>query len=234
MAHQLHAESGIAVEAFRADLADRQDVARVAARIEDATRPIDMLVNNAGAGLRTPLASPDVAAHEHAFTVMCWAVLVLGGAAARSMRGRGGTIITLSSLQTYLATGAYAANKAWVTAYSQSLAVELRGTRISVTAVLPGWVRTEWHARAGVDRSSLPTFLWIDPDVVARIALRDARRGKVISIPTVRYRVIGWFVRHLPGSAVRRISASISSGRNEAATTEGIASEPLVMKTEKP
>ncbi len=232
MASELHAKSGITVEALAADLANRNDVARVAARIEDASRPIDILINNAGAGLRTQLASTDVAAHERAFTVMCWAVLVLGGAAARAMQGRGGTIINLSSLQTYLATGAYAANKAWVTAYSQSLAVELRGTGIVVTAVLPGWVRTEWHARAGVERSSLPGFLWIEPDVVARIALRDARRGKVVSIPTVRYRVLGWIVRRLPSSVVRRISASISSSRNEAATSQGDASEPLVLKTE--
>ncbi len=130
MASDLHAEFGIEVETLRADLADRADLARVAVRVEDEARPIDLVVNNAGAGLRTQLSSPDVAAHEHAFAVMCWAVLVLGGAAARAMRGRGGTIINLSSLQTYLATGAYAANKAWVTAYSQSLAVELRGTGI--------------------------------------------------------------------------------------------------------
>ena len=142
-AERLHADSGINVETISADLSDRADVARVAARIEDAEHPIDLLVNNAGEGFRTALASADVAAHEHAFDVMCRAVLVLGGAAARSMSGRRGTIINISSLQTYLATGAYAANKAWVTAYSQSLAVELRGTEIGVTVVLPGWVRTE-------------------------------------------------------------------------------------------
>lgn len=216
-AANLYASTGINVETMAADLADRRDVERVAARIEDPERPIDIVVNNAGAGLRTALASPDVAAHDHAFEVMCRAVLVLGGAAARAMRERGsGSIITISSLQTYLATGAYAANKAWVTAYSQSLAVELRGTGVTSTVVLPGWVRTEWHERAGVQRSSLPEFLWTNPDDVVRIALRDARKGKVVCIPTVRYRVIGWIVRHLPGSAVRRISASISAGRDEA------------------
>lgn len=215
-ASELHASTGINVETIVADLADRTDVARVAARIEDPDRPIDILVNNAGAGIRTALASPDHAAHDHAFEVMCRAVLVLGGAAARAMRARGsGSIITVSSLQTYFATGAYAANKAWVTAYSQSLSVELRGTGVTSTVVLPGWVRTEWHERAGVQRSSLPNFLWTDPDDVVRIALRDARRGKVVCIPTVRYRVLGWIARHLPSSAVRKISAAISAGRDE-------------------
>jgi short-subunit dehydrogenase len=214
-AAELHAAWGINVETLSADLASRADVKRVVARIEDAERPIDMLVNNAGFGVHTPLTAVDTSHHEHAFEVMCRAVLVLGGAAGRSMRGRGGTIINISSLQTYLATGSYAAIKAWVTAFSQSLSVELRGSGVTVTAVLPGWVRTEWHERAGVRRSSLPGFLWSEPDTVVRIALRDARRGRVVSIPTVRYRVLGWFARHLPLRTIRWISAGISSSRTE-------------------
>jgi short-subunit dehydrogenase len=188
-------------------------------RIEDPEHPIGLLVNNAGFGVHTPLTSADTSHHEHAFDVMCRAVLVLGGAAGRSMKGRGGTIINISSLQTYLATGSYAAIKAWVTAFSQSLAVELRGTGVTVTAVLPGWVRTEWHERAGVQRSSLPGFLWSEPDTVVRLALRDALRGKVVSIPTVRYRVLGWFARHLPLRTTRWISAGISSSRRSEQTS---------------
>jgi short-subunit dehydrogenase len=218
VAERLHADSGIHVETISADLAMASDVARVASRIEDPERPITVLVNSAGFGVHTSLIDPDISRHDEAFAVMCRAILVLSGAAGRSMRDRGGAIINISSLQTYLATGSYAAIKAWVTAYSQSLAVELRGTAVTVTAVLPGWVRTEWHERAGVRRSSLPAFLWIEPEVVVRAALRDSARGKAISIPTVRYRVLGWFIRHLPGSATRAISARISSTR----TTESI------------
>ncbi|CAN5265307.1 SDR family NAD(P)-dependent oxidoreductase [soil metagenome] len=218
-AAELHAAWGINVETISADLAEHPDVAAVVARIEDPTRPVDLLINNAGFGVHTPLTAADTSHHEHALEVMCRAVLVLGGAAGRTMRARGaGTVINVSSLQTYLATGSYAAIKAWVTAFSQSLSVELRGTGVTVTAVLPGWVRTEWHERAGVRRSSLPAFLWSEPETVARIALRDARRGRVVSIPTLRYRVLGWFARHLPLRTVRWISAGISSGRT--GTTE--------------
>jgi hypothetical protein len=215
-AAELHAASGIHVETLRADLADRADVARVASRIEDPTRPIDLLVNNAGIAVPAALTATDTSPHEQAFEIMCRAVLVLGAAAGRTMKGRGGTIINISSLQSFLATGSYGAIKAWVTAYSQGLAVELRGTGVTVTAVLPGWVRTEWHERAGVRRSTLPSWLWTEPDVVARIALRDANRGRVICIPTVRYRVLGWFARHLPLRTIRWISAGISSSRSEA------------------
>jgi len=214
-AAELHAASGINVETISADLADRADVARVVARITDPEHPLDILINNAGFGVHTSLLATNTSHHEHAFEVMCRAVLVLGGAAGRSMKVRGGTIINISSLQTYLATGSYGAIKAWVTAFSQGLSVELRGTGVTVTAVLPGWVRTEWHERAGVRRSSLPGFLWSEPETVARIALRDARRGKVVSIPTLRYRVLGWFARHLPLRTIRRISAGISSSRTD-------------------
>ena len=225
-AERLHAASGIRVETIRADLADLRDVQRVALRLGSAGHPVEVLVNNAGIGLRAPLVSTDTAAQQHAFDVMCRAVLVLGGAAAAAMRERGaGSIITISSLQTYLATGGYAAIKAWVTAWSQSLSVELRGTGVTATVVLPGWVRTEWHERAGVERSSVPGFLWTDPDAVVRVALRDARRGRVVCIPSIRYRAIGWFARHAPLRLTRWVSAGISSSRK--ASTEGASGSDL-------
>ena len=227
VAAELHASHGINVESIVADLADRKDVARVADRIVDDARPIDLLVNNAGVPVRTPLRSTEVEVHEHAFDVMCRAVLVLGAAAARSMAGRGGIIINVSSLQSMLTTGSYSAIKAWVTSYSQALSVEMRGTGVTVTALLPGWVETEWHQQEGGRRSSIPGWLWTSADLTARIALRDAERGRVVCIPTVRYRVLGWFARHLPRGVVRSISAVLSSSRSAR------GSEHPIVETEK-
>lgn len=227
---RLHAAAGIHVETIRADLARREDVALVAARLEDPQRPIDLLVNNAGFGVHSLLTDPDVSLHEHAFDVMCRAVLVLGGAAARSMSSRGGAIINVSSLQSLFTTGSYAAIKAWVTTYSQSLSVELRSSGVTVTAVLPGWVSTEWHERAGVRTSSIPGWLWITPEVVVATALRDVARGRAVSIPTVRYRAIGWIARHLPRSTIRSISARISSRRR--ASSSGNGSEQASVKAD--
>ncbi len=227
-AKQLHADHGINVVPIEADLAQRADVERVARLIEDPEHPIDMVINNAGFGVHVPITAPDAAVHEHAFDVMCRAVLVLASAAGRAMSARGsGTIINVSSLQSLLTTGSYSAIKAWVTSFTQSLAVELRGSGVRVTAVLPGWVSTEWHARAGVRTSTIPDWLWTTPEDVVRIALRDAARGRVISIPTVRYRVLGWFARYLPRRTVRWISGRISSRRRDPAVpAEG--SEPRV------
>lgn len=233
MASELYALSGMPVETIVADLAERSDVARVAERLEHPERPIDLLINNAGIGVHTPLSDPDVGAHEHAFNIMCRAILVLGGTAGRAMAARGsGAILNVSSLQARIATGSYAAMKAWVTAYSESLAVELRGTGVSVTALMPGWVSTEWHARAGVTTSSIPDWLWIQPDAVARVGLRDVARGRVISIPTARYRLLGWFARHLPRTTIRWASGKITS-RRRLANAARSGSEHPGMRTQE-
>jgi len=210
----LREAGGTEVETMCADLGERADVDRVAARLEETDRPIELLINCAGFGVRSKLVD-ELEVHEKAFAVMAHAIMILSGAAARAMSRRGaGAIVNISSLQSFLTTGSYAAIKAWVTSYTQALAIELRPAGVRVTAVLPGWVRTEWHERAGVERGSLPAWLWVEPELVARVALRDSARGRVVSIPSVRYRVIGWFVRHLPMPTVRFVSARLSSSRN--------------------
>jgi len=211
---------GRSVEIIAADLADRGDVARVAARLEDGARPIDVLVNNAGFGVRALLTDPDTSAHDDGIEVMCRTVLVLSGAAARGMRAnRGGRIINVSSTAGFLTMGSYSAIKAWVTSFSESLAVELKGTGVAVTALCPGWVRTEFHERAGIHASSIPNALWLDAEQVVKACLRDVDKGKVISIPTVRYRALMWMVRHAPRSAVRAVSSALSSSRRSQAVS---------------
>ncbi len=220
-AERLHHEHGVHVEVLAADLSDRADVARVAARLEDSDRPVDMLINNAGFGIHSPLAAVDTTRHEEAIDVMVRAVLLLGGAAGRTMRSRGrGTIINVSSVAGYITMGGYSAIKSWVTTYSESLAVELRGSGVQVTALMPGWVRTEFHERAGIGVSSIPSSLWIDVDHLVAVALRDARRGRVLSTPTLRFWVLQSLCRHLPRKTVRWVSGRMSSSRRSGATVE--------------
>jgi short-subunit dehydrogenase len=220
-ARELHSLSGIHVEVFPADLSVRAEVQRVAARLTDADRPVDFLVNNAGFGVHSSLLAEDTSAHERAFDVMIRAVLILGGAAGRAMRARGhGSILNVASVAGFMTMGSYSSVKAWVTSYSEGLAVELKGSGVTVTALCPGWVRTEFHTRAGIRTGSIPEFLWIDAQPLVRSALRDVDRGRVISIPTVRYRAIVRFARLAPRRVVRSISGAISSSRSELATEQ--------------
>jgi short-subunit dehydrogenase len=150
---------------------------------------------------------------------MCRAVLVLSGAAARGMLPRGsGKIVNVSSTAGFVTMGSYSALKAWVTSFTEGLSVELRGTGIGVTALCPGWVHTEFHERAGIKASSIPNFLWLDAEYLVTACLRDVDRGKVISIPSLRYRILIWLARHAPKSAIRAVSGSISSSRKKPVT----------------
>ena len=215
MAAELRA-SGRTVEVLPADLADRNAVARVVERLSDPARPIDLLVNNAGFGIHASLLDADVSEFDRGFEVMCRTVFVLSGAAARGMVHRGsGRIVNVSSTAGFLTMGSYSSIKAWVTSYTESLAVELRGTGVSVTALCPGWVRTEFHDRAGIRSSSIPNFMWLDAEQLVSAALRDVDRGTVISIPTLRYRALIGLARLAPKSAIRSVSGAISSSRRK-------------------
>ena len=215
---------GRAVEILEADLALPADTDRVAIRLADREHPIDYFINNAGFRVSSPLTTPDVAEHDRALNVMVRAVLVLGGAVVPVMRERGmGAIVNVASINGQLTLSGYSAIKAWVRVYSESLANELSGTGVTVTALMPGWVRTEFHqrvdsTRADRGRGGIPNFLWLEPELLVRECLRDVAKGRAISIPTVRYRFLSWLLKHLPDSAVRAVSRRISLSRSNAAS----------------
>ena len=151
---------GIDVEVLPADLSVRDEVMKVAQRLESETDPVDMLINNAGFGLHASLIdASQIELHERAMDVMCLAMLILGGAAGRAMKARGGgRIVNVASTSGAIFTGNYSAIKAWARTWSTGLALELSGTGVTVTTLLPGWVRTEFHQRAviRVDRRRGP------------------------------------------------------------------------------
>jgi hypothetical protein len=84
---------------------------------------------------------------------------------------------------------------------------------VKVTVVLPGWVRTEFHERAGINASKLPDVVWIEPDDLAKDALDDHAAGKVISVPTKRWHLAYWIGRHTPRPVIRWASRKLSNSR---------------------
>ena len=179
------------------------------------SNPSTYVVNNAGFGVRAKLTAADTTPHEHAIDVMIRAVLMLSAAAGRAMRERGaGTIINVSSTASFVAMGAYSAIKSWVTSYTESLANELHGTGVKVVALCPGWVRTEFHERANINVGWIPAFLWLDADQLVVDCLADAAGGKVISIPSKRYKALMMICEQLPRRAMRAVSRKLTSARH--------------------
>jgi len=214
-ASELRERYGVEIAVHRADLGQPDDLDGVALLLKSAETPIDLVVNNAGFGLHAKLANPDLRLQRNAMDVMCWAVLVLSGAAAGAMRDRGvGRIINVSSLASWTTSGNYSAIKAWVRSYSQGLANELHGTGVTVTAACPGWVRTEFHQRAGIRTSAIPDWVWADPEPVVERILRDAERGKVVTVPAARWQIAQIALKLAPQSGVRALSRMLVSSRD--------------------
>ena len=199
LAEHLRGEHAVDVEVLAADLAEREEIARVEARLADADRPISMLVNNAGFGHKLPFTENSVEDEQEMLDVLVTAVLRLTHAAIGPMLARGeGTVVNVSSVAAFLPRGTYSAAKRYVVSFSEWLDLTYRDRGVRGMAVCPGFVRTEFHERMGVGRDSAPAWMWLDANRVARDALHDLARGRTVSVPSKRYKLLAALAQYTP------------------------------------
>ena len=199
LAAQLRSTYGVEVEVLTADLGDRPSLAGVEARLGETTRPVDLLVNNAGYGLKRRFLDNDVELEQGMLDVLVTAVMRLSHAALRPMLARGeGSIINVSSVAGYLPRGTYSAAKAYVTSFSEWADLTYRDQGVRVMALCPGFTRTEFHQRMEVRQESAPSWLWLDADRLVRDALADLAKGRSVSVPSKRYKALSTLARYTP------------------------------------
>lgn len=211
VADELTAGYGIATEVLAADLTDRAQLATVERRLADPADtepPIDLLVNNAGFGLKGRFLDNDVEQEQAMLDVLVVAVMRLTHAALRAMAERGeGGIINVSSVAGYQPRGTYSAAKAWVNRFGEWAAVEYAGRGVRIMTLCPGFTKTEFHGRMDVGRDAVPSFLWLDVDDLVKEAIADFDAGKTLSVPSKRYKAITAVSRHLPTSLLQRFQS---------------------------
>ena len=201
-------------------------VDRLHTTAEVEARPIDLLVNNAGFAVGQDFVSGSIEQERRALAVMVGAVMELTHAAVPGMVARGhGAVLNVASVTALTAMGTYAAHKSWVRTFTEGLASELRGTGVTATVLNPGLTHTEFHARAAMDESAWPAFVWLQADDVARQALDAVRRGQVICTPSLRYQIANAALRASPRWLVRRVAGRASLGAQ--ATPVGEPSDAL-------
>ena len=208
LADDLATSYGVQSEVLVADLSQRDGMAVVEARLSDASRPVDLVVNNAGFGLKRRFLDNDVEQEQAALDVLVTAVMRLTHAALGPMTARGsGGIINVASVAAYQPRGSYSAAKAWVTTFGAWAAQEYGEQGVRIMTLCPGFTRTEFHARMDVRREAVPRPLWLDVDRVVDEALADWDAGKPLSIPSKRYKAIATLSRHLPTSVLHRFQS---------------------------
>lgn len=219
LADDLGRETGVQVEVIVADLTDADQREPVEARLADRTRPVDLLVNNAGISSSGAFVRADLAREVQMAELKVVAAMRLTHAVLPGMVERGrGTVVnisSLSSLQPYPFGATYGASNAFLTSFSKALHTELEDSGVTVTAVCPGFARTELQARAGIRRTPIPGWMWSTPDQVVDGALQAAREGREMRVPGGIYRA-WWLVgRFLPERPVRRVIARLARRRTE-------------------
>jgi short-subunit dehydrogenase len=213
LAAELHDEAGAEVEVLPADLAVAADRERVAQRLAKGVR---ILVNNAGFGTSGEFWTADFASLQAQLDVNVTAVMQLTHAALPPMLDAGaGTVINVASVAGLLPGrgSTYSASKAWVVAFSEGLANGLGGTGVGVHALCPGFVRTEFHERAGIDMAGTPSFLWLEVADVVRDCLADVAKGHVVIVPGLQYKVLTTGGRMVPRNLVRAMTKVVGRGR---------------------
>ncbi len=206
-AQGLEAQYGISVETLTTDLSTAEGVDVVAARLRQREQPITMLVNNAGSGLATEFHESESEDELAMLKLLVEAPMLLSHAAIQAFLARGGgRIINVSSVAGFIPEGSYGAAKAWSISFSRWANTRYKPDGVTITALCPGPVRTEFHTRAGIDTSKKPKWAWMDAEDVVREGLTAAAEGRSVCIPSRRYRSLMAAARFSPDAVVERFS----------------------------
>jgi short-subunit dehydrogenase len=200
----------IEVEVMQADLSRDEDIRRVELRLQNISRPIEVLINNAGFGINKSFTTSDVAEEIALLDVLVTAPMRLMHAVLPAMKERNsGTIINVSSVAGWIAGGTYSAAKSYLTVLSESLHTELRGTNVRVHALCPGFTRTEFHQRGKMKMGGVPTSFWLSAERVVSDAWDAAQEGKALSVPGRQYKVLSFISRFGPRPLVRKVGMNV-------------------------
>lgn len=207
LAARLGRDHGVDVGVLTADLTQPADLARVEEAVRTDER-LDLLVNNAGFGTAGTFATLDADGEEREIRLNVVALVRLTRAALPGMTARRrGAIVNVSSMAGFQAApynATYGATKAYVNSFTEALAEELRNSGVHVQALCPGFTRTEFQERAGIDTSNVPALAWMDPGAVAEASLDALGRGSVVVVPGAANRVASTVAGLLPRRLVAR------------------------------
>ncbi|MDE0545905.1 SDR family oxidoreductase [Microbacterium sp. C7(2022)] len=211
LATDIRGQYGVDVEPMVADLLDADGLSRVVDRVSDADRPIGLLINNAGFGLPLAFESNDIEDESRHLRLHVDVPMRLTHAALRAMLPHsGGRIINVASVAAFIPRSTYGACKGWLVSFSRWANGRYASRGVTVTAVCPGFTHTNFHERMGLPpgEEGVAAWMWLDAERVVRESLRDAARGKAVSVPSKRYAALVALTRLVPPSLAAKVGES--------------------------
>lgn len=207
-AQELEAKYQVQTHCIQADLSTDAGCSEVERYI--VSNQIDVLINNAGFGINKAFTVSELEEEQKLLDVLVRTPMRLMHVALPLMKQRDrGVVINVSSVASFIAGGTYSASKSYLTVLTESMHTELAGTNVKISALCPGFTRTEFHQRGRMSMKGLPNFMWLDSDELVAKAWRDALKGKAISIPGWQYQLLVFVIQRLPRSIVRKVGMSM-------------------------
>lgn len=219
LAKDLRAIAGVEAEVIALDLGLPEAPGALEREVTRRGLVVDTLVNNAGFGSLGPFHEASLATQLEMVRLNIEALTALTGLFLPPMvrRGRGRilNVASTAALQPGPLMAVYYASKAYVLSFSEAIAEELRGTGVTVTALLPGPTRTEFQARAEMEGSGLVRLGLASARSVAEVGYRAMEAGRVVVIPGLFNRMLALSVRVSPRSMVRRVVKRLNRGASD-------------------
>lgn len=186
-AEEIRTAYGCGVTVILADLAEEEGITSLLLQLKG--KEVEVLVNNAGFGLKTEFANTDIRDIQrlvflHTMGICRITHFVLQGMKER----RRGRIINISSDGAFAVVPGnvvYAASKRFIVTFTQGLHMELASYGIQLQAVCPGFIDSDFHESAGmhVDKTRKGIFAFHQPEEVVQEGMRSLNKGRVICIP---------------------------------------------------
>jgi short-subunit dehydrogenase len=198
-ANKLKKSYKIKVETIKADLTKPVQLAKVEKRLANASKPIEVLINNAGFGIKDSFLDSDLKREQELLDVLVTAPMRLTHAVLPHMVKR----------NSWIAGGTYSSAKSYLTVFSEYLNNELKGTKVKVSALCPGFTRTEFHQRGKMRMTGLPNFMWLDANKLVAKSWSDAQKNKAVSVPGFQYKTLAIIAQYAPRPLVRKIGISV-------------------------
>mgnify|MGYP000203066393 FL=1 len=209
-AKALEEKFGVKTHVIQADLATGEGCSKVEQYISENL--IDVLINNAGFGTSKAFTMSTLEIEQQMMDVLVRTPMRLMHVALPLMKQRNnGVIINVSSVAGYIAGGSYSASKSYLTVLSESLHTELAGTNVKISALCPGFTRTEFHQRGKMSMKALPNFMWLSSDYLVEQSWKDAMKGEAVSVPGWQYKLLLFIVNVIPRSIVRKVGMNLRS-----------------------
>lgn len=213
LAQELHSSFRVHAFAITADLAQSDAPEKIAEELRRRDMRVDILVNNAGFALEGRFAQLDLRRQLDMIQVNVAAIAHLTRIFLPEMirRNRGGVlnVASTAAFQAGPLWAIYCATKAFVLSFTEALHEEVAGTSLRVTCLCPGPTETGFAAVAGVENSTLYTWVAGHPDLVARFGYEALQKNQAVAIPGLVNNILALSVKLAPRSVARKVAMTL-------------------------